>query len=218
MLWQLLYAMPTVRGLVRCLDERIWMIESVRGIVEGCSVDAVVLRLGSVSVRLGIPGETVRALKPGQAAELFTHLHMRDDVLALYGFGTQEERSLFEELLGVSGVGPQSALGFLSLFSPTALREAIANEDITRLIKVPGVGRKTAQRVVLELKGKLDHAVGPAPVAALSRQQEDLLHVLTDSLGYSAAEATEALRSDEVATAHTDEDRLRAAIRYFAVR
>src|SRR5579871_2925233 len=108
------------------------MIESVRGVVETCSTDAVVLRLGSVSLRLGVTGETVRSLKPGSPAELFTHLYMREDVLALYGFATLEERSLFEELMGVTGVGPRAALGFLSAFTPTGLREAIAAEDITR--------------------------------------------------------------------------------------
>src|SRR5581483_4197638 len=132
------------------------MIESIRGVVESCSADGAVLRLGGISLRLGVTGETVRLLKPGQVAELFTHLYLRDEVVALYGFATPEERRVFEELMGVTGVGPRSALGFLSIFTPEGLREAIANEDYTRLTKVPGIGRKTAQRVVLELKGKLE--------------------------------------------------------------
>jgi Holliday junction DNA helicase RuvA len=194
------------------------MIESVRGVVESCSADAAVLRLGSISLRLGVAGGTGRSLQPGQPAELFTHLYIREEVVALYGFTTVEERSIFEELMSVTGVGPRSALGFLSLFSPQGLREAIANEDYARLTKVPGIGRKTAQRVVLELKGKLERAAGPMPPASLSRQDQELLSVLTDSLGYGAAEAAEALRSGDVAAATTDEDRLRAALRYFAGR
>lgn len=194
------------------------MIESVRGIVESCSPDSAVLRLGSISVRVGVAGGTVQALKPGQAAELFTHVYIREEVVALYGFATPEERSLFEELMGVTGVGPRSALGFLSMFSPAGLREAIANEDYSRLTKVPGIGRKTAQRVILELKGKLEHVGGPVARAALSRQEQELLSVLTDSLGYSAAEAATALQSGDVAAASSDEDRLRAAIRYIASR
>lgn len=193
------------------------MIESVRGIVERCTADAVVLRLGSISVRLGVPGETAHTLQAGEAAELHAFLYLREDSAALYGFATLEERSLFEELLGVTGVGPRSALGFLSQFNPAALREAIEGEDLTRLTRVPGIGRKTAQRVVLELKGKLAR-VGTSGTAAAAPRDADLLRVLTESLGYSAAEAAEALRSNEVATAHTDEDRLRAAIRFFAVR
>jgi Holliday junction DNA helicase RuvA len=139
-------------------------------------------------------------------------------VIALYGFATLEERSLFEELMSVTGVGPRSALGFLSLFSPEGLREAIAEEDYVRLTKVPGIGRKTAQRVVLELKGKLERVGVPTARVPLSRQDQELLSVLTDSLGYTAAEAAEALRSGEVAAATNDEDRLRAAIRAIAGR
>lgn len=194
------------------------MIESVRGVVESCSLDAAVLRLGSVSLRLGVTRETVHSLKPGQTAELFTHLYLREDVLALYGFASQEERALFEELMSVSGVGPRAALGFLSTFTPSGLREAIEHEDLTRLTRVPGVGRKTAQRVILELKGKLARVGGAVPAAPLSRQDQELLSVLTDSLGYGAAEAGEALRSGDVAAASTDEDRLRAALRYIAGR
>ena len=191
------------------------MIEALHGVVETCEPDAAVLRLGYVSVRVGITAETAAVLRPGERASLLTHLHFREDVLALYGFATAEERSLFGELLGVSGVGPKVAIGFLSAFTPPALREAIEQEDVTRLTRVPGVGRKTAQRVVLELKGKL--AVVGAPVAApLSARDQDLLSVLS-GLGYSAAEAAAALRhSTEVAIAGSDEDRLRAALGYFA--
>lgn len=194
------------------------MIERVRGMVETCTADSAVLRLGQVSIRLGVTGETVRGLKPGEPAELFTHLYMREDVLALYGFGTLEERVLFEELMGVTGVGPRAAVGFLSAFTPSGLREAIEAEDITRLTRVPGVGRKTAQRVVLELKGKLTRAGGPASAPSLSSRDQALLDVLA-GLGYTASEATEALsQTHESAATGSDEDRLRAALRYFAGR
>jgi len=185
------------------------MIESIRGIVESCTADGAVLRLGGVSIRLGVTGEAVRALQPGQPAELHTHLYMREGLAALYGFASVEERSLFEELMGVTGVGPRAALGFLSIFSPTGLREAIANEDLTRLTRVPGVGRKTAQRV-------LERVGGPSPAAQPSARDQELLGVLTGSLGFGAAEAGEALRSGDVAAAGTDEDRLRAAIRFIS--
>jgi Holliday junction DNA helicase RuvA len=194
------------------------VIESLRGVIESCSADSAVLRLGGVSIRLGVTGETVRSLHPGDAAELFTHLYMREDVLALYGFATLEERSLFEELMGVTGVGPRAALGFLSSFTPSGLRDAIEQEDITRLTRVPGVGRKTALRVVLELKGKLTRVGGLSPTAAHSSKDQELLNVLS-GLGYTAAEAAEALRhGSEAAATGTDEDRLRAALRYFAGR
>jgi len=193
------------------------MIEALHGVVETCEPDAAVLRLGYISVRVGITAETARVLRPGERASLLTHLHLRDDVMALYGFATTDERSLFEELMGVSGVGPKVALGFLSAFTPQALREAIDQEDVTRLTRVPGVGRKTAQRVVLELKGKLA-AVGGTADSPLTARDQDLLSVLS-GLGYTATESAAALRhSTEVAIAGTDEDRLRAALGYFAGR
>lgn len=192
------------------------MIESVRGMVELCSGDVAVLRLGAVSVRLGITAETARGLRPGEPAELFTHLFLREELLALYGFSSREERAMFEELLGVSGVGPRVALGFLSAFTPTGLREAIDGEDIVRLTRVPGVGKKTAQRVVLELRGKLVAAAKAAPTGKPSAGDLELAQVLA-GLGYTSAEAGEAIRhSNEVAAEGTDEDRLRAALSYFA--
>lgn len=174
------------------------------------------MRLGAVSVRLGVTAETAQGLRPGEQAELFTHLFLREDVLALYGFASREERAMFEELLGVSGVGPRVALGFLSAFTPTGLREAIDGEDVVRLTRVPGVGRKTAQRVVLELRGRLVVDTPRASSAQLSTRDQELIQVLA-GLGYTAAEAGDAVRhSKEVAAEGTDEDRLRAALGYFA--
>jgi len=194
------------------------MIESLRGVVEACSADAAVLRLGAVSVRLGISAETAKGLRPGERAELFTHLFLREELLALYGFSSREERAMFEELLGVSGVGPKVALGFLSTFTPTGLREAIDGEDVARLTRVPGVGKKTAQRVVLELRGKLVVVAAGTSSGKLSPRDQELMQVLA-GLGYTSSEANEAVRhSIEVAAEGTDEDRLRAALGYFASR
>jgi Holliday junction DNA helicase RuvA len=194
------------------------MIESLRGVVETCSADSAVLRLGAVSVRLGISAETAKGLRPGERAELFTHLFLREELLALYGFSSREERAMFEELLGVSGVGPKVALGFLSSFTPTGLREAIDGEDVARLTRVPGVGKKTAQRVVLELRGKLVVVAAGTTGSKLSPRDQELMQVLA-GLGYTTSEASEAVRhSIEVAAEGTDEDRLRAALGYFASR
>ncbi len=192
------------------------MIEAIHGVVEACSADSAVLRLGHVSLRLGVTSETLRALRPAEAVSLWTYLHLREDTVALYGFATLEERSLFEELMGVTGVGPKAALGFLSVFTPSGLRDAIEQEDLTRLTRVPGVGRKTAQRVVLELKGKLAAVGSVQHVGPVSERDQELLNVLT-GLGYTVAEAGAALRhSNEVAATGSDEDRLRAALGYFA--
>jgi holliday junction DNA helicase RuvA len=191
------------------------MIEAIHGIVETCQPDAAVLRLGYISLRVAITAETARGLRPGERVSLYTHLFLREDLAALYGFGSVEERSLFEDLMGVSGVGPKAALGFLSAFTPQGLRDAIEQEDLTRLTRVPGVGRKTAQRVVLELKGRLG-AVGGAVPTSVSPGDQDLLSVLS-GLGYTSAESAAALQhSKEVASSGTDEDRIRAALGYFA--
>jgi Holliday junction DNA helicase RuvA len=193
------------------------MIEAIHGIVETCQPDAAVLRLGYISLRVAITAETARGLRPGERISLYTHLFLREDLAALYGFGSVEERSLFEDLMGVSGVGPKAALGFLSAFTPQGLRDAIEQEDLTRLTRVPGVGRKTAQRVVLELKGRLG-AVGGAAPTSVSPGDQDLLSVLS-GLGYTSAESAAALQhSKEVASSGTDEDRIRAALGYFAAR
>ncbi len=193
------------------------MIEAIHGIVETCQPDAAVLRLGYISLRVAITAETARGLRPGERVSLYTHLFLREDLAALYGFGSVEERSLFEDLMGVSGVGPKAALGFLSAFTPQGLRDAIEQEDLTRLTRVPGVGRKTAQRVVLELKGRLG-AVGGAVPTSVSPGDQDLLSVLS-GLGYTSAESAAALQhSKEVASSGTDEDRIRAALGYFAAR
>ena len=191
------------------------MIERIRGRVEERGADWVVVNLGVVSLRVHTTSTTVAAMgEVGTEVNLLTHLYQREDLLALYGFATRDERELFLRLLGVTGVGPRAAQMMLSTLSPTALLQAIDGEAVDTLVRVPGIGRKTAQRVILELKGKLV-PIGAVAVAAPSPADGDLASVLI-GLGYSAAEATEALRSVPPKEGLSDEDRLRAALRHFA--
>ena len=191
------------------------MIERIRGRVEERGADWVVVNLGVVSLRVHTTSTTVAAMgEVGTEVNLLTHLYQREDLLALYGFATRDERELFLRLLGVTGVGPRAAQMMLSTLSPTALLQAIDSEAVDTLVRVPGIGRKTAQRVILELKGKLV-PIGAVAVAAPSPADGDLASVLI-GLGYSAAEATEALRSVPPKEGLSDEDRLRAALRHFA--
>ena len=190
------------------------MIERLRGRIDECGDEWVIVDLGAVSLRVNATRTTLAQIgPPGAEVTLYTYLYLREDVVALYGFGAREERAAFERLLSVTGVGPRAALAVLSVLSPTALRETIESERVDALLRVPGIGRKTAQRVILELKGKLVPPGIPALVTPAA--DGDLVTVLVN-LGYSVAEATEALRGVPGREGLSDEDRLRAALRYFA--
>ena len=131
------------------------MISSLRGNVVARMLDGVVLDVNGVGYRVQT---TLRALRKAQArgeVTLDTYLHVREDALQLYGFAEPAERELFEHFLSVSGVGPKVALAILSGSTPADLRRAIALEDTTRFVAIPGIGKKTAERVVLELKEKI---------------------------------------------------------------
>jgi Holliday junction DNA helicase RuvA len=133
------------------------VIGSVRGsVLERAATGEVLVEVGGVGYRVLVPASAMPALDPGAAAFLFTHLHVRDDAMVLYGFPTREERDTFEVLVGATGVGPKLALAILSVHSPAALRRALLDDDVDALTLVPGVGKRTAQRLLVELKARLD--------------------------------------------------------------
>ena len=132
------------------------MIASVRGVVLETGLDWVVVEVGGVGMRLFVPPSTISEIVTGpEEVNLSTHLAVRDDALTLYGFTSGTDRDTFETLLGVSGIGPRTALATLSVLTPAELREAIEEADLSTLQRVPGIGKKSAQRMVLELGGKL---------------------------------------------------------------
>lgn len=183
------------------------MIAHVRGLLAASASESVVIDVGGVGYRCLVPGSTRSRLPAaGQEVLLHTSLQVREDSMTLYGFLSQEEYDLFELLLRVDGIGPKVALGMLSTTTPDSLRRAIAFEDLTALCRVPGVGKKTAQRIVLELKDKVG-AIGPVPAlgetamagaagsasgGAPSDSYADALDALMQ-LGYSRVEAAESL-------------------------
>ncbi len=188
------------------------MIATLTGKLQARSDDAVIVNVGGVGLRVRVPGGTLALLGAvGSEAHLFTHLRVREDDLSLFGFATESELSLFETLLTVSGVGPKVALALLSSAAPETLRLAIAQGNLDALTATPGIGKKIAQRIVLELKGKVDVS-GLSEVGELSATDEDVLNALIN-LGYSAAEATRAARSVPP-SAKTVEERLRVALQY----
>lgn len=133
------------------------MIGSVRGTVLDCSPSGeVLIEVGGVGYRALVPLGALSGLEVGSIAFLFTHLNSRDDSLTLYGFPTRTERDVFEILLGTIGVGPSLALKILSVHTPTALQRAVTDQDLAALTMVPGVGKRTAERLVIELRSRLD--------------------------------------------------------------
>ena len=132
------------------------MIGRLTGVVAECRPDHVVLDVGGVGYHLQIPLSTYYALSAQQlpSRTLFVHLHVREDALQLFGFATPEEKSTFESLIAISGIGPRVGLAFLSGIGVEELRQSVLREDRARLEKIPGVGRKTAERVLLELRDR----------------------------------------------------------------
>jgi Holliday junction DNA helicase RuvA len=150
----------------------------------------------------------------GAVVSLWTHLRVREDELALYGFATEQELVLFEHLLTIGGVGPKVALSILSLGTPDFIADLIAREAVDQLSRAPGVGRKTASRIILELRGKLPAFV-PSERGPRVPIDQDVVDALM-ALGYSAAEAREAASHLDPETASTTEERVVAALRWLA--
>lgn len=169
------------------------MIGSLRGtVLERTAGGEVLLEVGGVGYRVAVPAGTLVTLEPGRPGFLFTHLVVREDVLALYGFPDRDQRDTFEALMSASGVGPKLALGILSVHSPAALRRAVTEGDIDALVLVPGVGKRTAQRLMIELAAKLG---APEPEAASDGAGSALAQVRAalDGLGYAPDEVREVL-------------------------
>jgi Holliday junction DNA helicase RuvA len=171
------------------------MIGSLRGTVLDRGIGGeILLEVGGVGYRVAVPSGAVAALDPGEPVFLFTHLVVRDDALSLYGFPDREQRDTFEALMSATGVGPKLALAILSAHTPAALRRAVIESDLDTLTVVPGVGKRTAQRLMIELAAKLG-TEAPDPVAAdggPSARAE--VRAALEGLGYGAEEVRGVLR------------------------
>ncbi|OGG69652.1 Holliday junction DNA helicase RuvA [Candidatus Kaiserbacteria bacterium RIFCSPHIGHO2_02_FULL_55_25] len=185
------------------------MIGYLEGTVHSIRTGFAVLSVGGVGYKVAVLKETLARTKVGGAVSLWTYLAVREDALDLYGFLHEEELRFFELLLTVSGIGPKSALAVLDIASVETLRSAISAGNAGYLTTVSGIGKKTAEKIVLELKDKVVAEMGDSP-AALKGDQEALEAMR--SLGYSAAEARDALRKvpNDI---EGGSDRLRAALR-----
>lgn len=188
------------------------MIAGLKGTIDRKSEDAVYLDVGGVIYQVNTSLVTMEELgEPGQSARLHTQLYVREDQMTLYGFAGNDELRLFSTLIGVSGIGPKLALAILSRVRPEALELAINAENAELLATVPGVGKKTAARLILELRGKLVPSSG-TPFSQPSREDSEVLQALR-SLGYTTAEAHGALSRMPRGSDLSVEDRVVAALR-----
>jgi holliday junction DNA helicase RuvA len=195
------------------------MISTLHGKVTLTGHDWVILDVNGIGFRVSLPASRLEAsFTPGDSITLYTHLHVREDILALYGFPTTEELRLFEMLITVSGIGPKLGLAFLSAMEADTLVSAIATGNSDLLTQIPGVGKKTANRLVLELKDKI--SIGWATTPQVSRMAQDSSDVVTAlvSLGYSVSEAARAIASLPADTGLSLEEKIRLALQYFGHR
>ncbi len=190
------------------------MISSLYGTIEDGREEYVVINVGNVGYRVFVSRETRNVLpEAGNPVKLYTYLYVRENELDLYGFSSQDELDMFELLIGISGIGPKGALSVLSVASPKDLRIAILSENDKLLIKVSGIGKKTAQKIILELKGKVeDWEAGEKEIAPEElSQRHDAIDALV-ALGYTARDAREAL-SQVSAEENNIEGRVKEALK-----
>jgi Holliday junction DNA helicase RuvA len=191
------------------------MISSLQGRIQETLPDSLVVAIGGVGLQVFVPAPSRERLRPGEEAALYTYLVVREDSLTLFGFESHDERDLFVLLLQVNGVGPKLALMILSALSPDAIRRAIFHEQAEVFSRVPGVGKKTSQKILLHLQDRITAVAGMEPVASVSDVDAEVLEALT-ALGYSVVEAQSALQIIPRDTPQDVETRLRAALQYFS--
>jgi len=190
------------------------MIATLRGEIVQIEDHAFVVEVGGVGLRVFVPAPLRGRMKVGEAVMLYTHLVVREDALILYGFESQAERDLFNMLLGVDGVGPKVSLAVLSTLTLDTVQHAVYAEESDVLGRVPGVGKKTAQKIILYLHDRLKPTDALARVAALSDKDSEVLAALT-ALGYSVVEAQTAIQSLPKEASEDVEERLRMALQFF---
>lgn len=197
------------------------MFSYIKGILEEINKDYVVVENNGIGYELYIPSRQIETLPAkGNDIKLFTYLQVKEDGLTMFGFMDKESLCLFKQLLGVSGVGPKSALGILSLLSPNDLRVAILTQDSKTISKAPGIGSKSAQRIIIDLKDKVDiDDVVPVDdyinedLNTDSTAKQEAVMAL-NALGYSTKEAKEALAHIDNSKEYEVEDYLKMALKY----
>jgi len=191
------------------------MIASIEGILEIRSDDWAIIKVGGVGLQIHLPSSTLN--QPGdlgKKVQLHTHLNLKEDNISLYGFLSRQEIDLFKMLTSVNGIGPKVALVMLSHLDPGRLVSAIASEDVNMLTRLPGVGKKTAQRLVLELKTKVEKLIGERYIFS-SNDDAEVITALTN-LGYSTTEAMQTLAALSNSNGLSMEEKISLALQQLA--
>jgi Holliday junction DNA helicase RuvA len=191
------------------------MISILRGNVISQETDGIIVDVNGVGFQVMVPTSVSDRVQPGEAVYLYTRMIIRQDAWILCGFESKEGREVFDLVLSVNGIGPRLAISILSTLSPDTIRRAVINEQADVFSRVPGVGKKTAQKIVLHLQDRLPSADGLGPLSMISDVDTEVLAALT-TLGYSLVEAQAALQFIPRDTAQDVETRLRVALQYFS--
>ena len=193
------------------------MIATLKGTLEYRGTDSVIINVGGIGFQVHVPGSTLSQLGAiNDKVSLYSHLHLREDNIALYGFASEEELALFRNLISVSGIGPKAALALLSALNPEQLVIAITSANIDVISQVPGIGRKMANRIVIELRSKLEKEWKEAALP-LAAESADVVAALT-SLGYSLREAIQAASSLPDASKLSLEEKVKLALQQLATK
>jgi len=191
------------------------MIASLHGKLESLGSDWAVINVGGIGFQVYMPTSTLSTLSTtGEEVKLYTHLHLKEDNASLYGFASADELGLFQTLISVSGLGPKLALAMLSAMNVDKLTMAIATGSTDLLTVIPGIGKKVANRLILELKDKVGAGWITTPASALAQENADVLAALT-SLGYSVSEANQAVATLPPSSDLSLEEKLKQALGYF---
>jgi len=189
------------------------MIATLSGVIGKVGESFLVIDVGGVGMRVSVPGTVLESCGgTGKKIGLHTHLIVRETELTLYGFPSEEELELFELLLTVNGVGPKVGLSIISTLSPELLKGAIVREETGVLQRVPGIGKKTAERIMFQLRDKMDMTAEAAATVLMSDEDQDLIEFLT-SLGFSIVESQTALQNISADVEGVD-GRVQAALQY----
>lgn len=203
------------------------MISYIRGTLAEKNEDSAVVEAHGVGYQIFVPVPVLSELPPlGESVKIYTYFSVREDGMSLFGFLSRQDLAMFKQLIGVNGIGPKSALGILSALRPDVLRMAVASGDAKTISRAPGVGPKTAQRIILDLEDKIrpeDVLAGgleeslavPEEISGVGQAGKEAVEALT-ALGYSAAEAAGAVKKVKITEEMTAEDVLKGALRHLA--
>nr|WP_317282109.1 Holliday junction branch migration protein RuvA [uncultured Sellimonas sp.] len=203
------------------------MISYIRGELADIEEDKIIIDVGGVGYGIFMPGQTMSRLPGiGQEVKVYTYLNVKEDAMQLFGFLTRDERSVFRLVIGVNGIGPKGGLNILSQMTPNDLRFAVMSNDVKAISKAPGIGKKTAEKLILELKDKLDiqdlleesteNELSKKSSDDMNRIQTEAAEALT-ALGYGSTEAFRAVRKVEITEESSVEEVLKQALRQIAL-